>query len=374
MYQLLAGGPAFRTGSGSGIGPLMMRILNEPPPPIQRPDLPPQVFDVIAKAMAKSPYDRYPTAVAFAGRLQQLQMELRLPATELAGGDSATGPLAPAPREADHSGYTGPGLDALIEQFEPHLPAAHPDAAPAYGTTSPSVSRPSTSIPTRSATAPPTRPLTRPPAQDAPPGYAPAAAGHTTTRAGTAPHSIPAPRRTAEPSRPQDDEAPPVDRAGRRGAVVAGVLAVLLAGTAIGVGGILLLGGGGKPAPPPPTRAAPATSAPPSRTPAAVPARVLRAATPRDVRAAGRGQLVNLRWRLAPGNEYPIMVQQADETGSEAPQALPKHTLSTTISGLDPAKGYCFTVGAIVALGQSDGQPATIAWSKPACIRGATAQ
>ena len=47
--------------------------------------------------------------------------------------------------------------------------------------------------------------------------------------------------------------------------------------------------------------------------------------------------------------------------------------MSTTISGLDPAKGYCFVVGAIVALGQSDGQAATIAWSKPACIRGAHA-
>ena len=68
------------------------------------------------------------------------------------------------------------------------------------------------------------------------------------------------------------------------------------------------------------------------------------------------------------------MVQQADETGSQAPQALPKRTLRTTITGLDPKKGYSFTVGAIVALGQSNGEPATIAWSKPACIRGATAQ
>ena len=102
--------------------------------------------------------------------------------------------------------------------------------------------------------------------------------------------------------------------------------------------------------------------------------RVLRAATPRYVRAVGKGQLASLRWRLAANNDYPIMVQQADETGSQAPQALPKRTTNTTISGLDPKKGYCFTVGAIVALGQSDGQAATIAWSKPACVRGATAR
>jgi serine/threonine protein kinase len=362
MYQLLAGGPAFRTGVGTGIGPLMMRILNEPPPPIQRPDVPPQVFDAIATAMAKSPRDRYPSAVAFANRLQQLQMELRLPVTELAGSDSMTGPSRPAPPEVDHSGYTGPGFDLLNPQFEPHLPAAHPDAvvAPPHGNTSPSVSRPSTSIPTRSVTVPPTRP--GPPAPlrpqpTVPPGQ------HT-------PRTL---QETAEPARRQQPAAPPADPASRRGGLVAGVLAVVLVGTGVGVGGILLLSGGDKkPTPPPPT---PTSPGPPSHSAsAAVPARVMRAATPRSLRAVGQGQLASLRWKLAPGNNYPIMVQQADETGSQPPQALPQHTLSTTISGLDPSRGYCFTVGAIVALGQGDGHATTIAWSKPACIRGATVQ
>jgi serine/threonine-protein kinase PknK len=375
MYQLLAGAPAFRAGSGSGLGPLMMRILNEPPPPIQRQDLPPQVFDVIAKAMAKSPGDRFPTAVAFANRLQQLQMELRLPVTELAGGDSMTGPSHPAPAEVDHSGFTGPGLDALIQQFEPHLPAAHPDAPAAFGNTSPSVSRPSTSMPSRSMTAPPAQPPTRPPAPSFPgparrePTVPPAPSGHTS--GSYTPLTLP---QTAEQIRRAEDDAPPSDRAGRRGAIVAGVLALLLVGTGLGVGGILLLGRGGGDAKADPPRTTPATSAPPSRTAAAVPPRVLRAAMPRDVRAVGKGPLASLHWRLLRGNNYPIMVQQADESGSQTPQALPKRTTSTTISGLDPKKGYCFTVGAIVALGQSDGQPATIAWSKPACIRGATAR
>ena len=394
MYQLLAGGPAFRTGSDTGIGPLMMRILNDPPPPIQRSDVPRQVFDIIATAMAKSPDDRFPTAVAFANRLQQLQMELRLPVTELAVGDPGAGPPRPAPREVDHSGYTGPGLDALIQQFDPHLPAAHPNAAspPSPGNTSPSVSRsvsqqsvsqrslsqpsersqpsqrsewsqpsqrsvsmpstsmPSTSMPTRSVTAPPTQP-----------GAAPAG-----------PQPSAAPSQRTSPVRPETAEPAVVDRAGRRGGLVAGILAVLLVGTGIGVGGILLLGGGKKTGPPAPATTSPAPAS--RRTTAAVPARVLRAAMPRDVHAVGKGQLVSLRWRLARGNDYPIMVQQADETGSQTPQALPKRTTSTTISGLDPSKGYCFIVGAMVALGQSDGQSATISWSKPACIRGATAQ
>jgi serine/threonine-protein kinase PknK len=347
MYQLLAGGPAFRTGSGSGIGPLMMRILNEPPPPISRPDLPPQVFDVIVKAMAKAPGDRYPSAVAFANALQRLQLELRLPVTELAGSDSATAPPAPAP--VDHSGFTGPGFDRLVQSFEPHVPAAHPDAAASRSTTSPPAARPP--APVRPAIpGPPERQPTVPPRPRE-----------------TTPRTLP---ETAEPPRP------PASGQTNRGLLIGGgVLAVLLVGTGVGVGAVLLGGGGRRPGPPTtnPTTPAAASSSPGATTPA-VPARVMRAATPRSVRALGKGQLVSLRWKLAPGNDYPILVQQADETGSQAPQALPKHTLSTTISGLDPSKGYCFTVGAIVALGQSNGQRATIAWSKPACIRGATAQ
>jgi serine/threonine protein kinase len=362
MYQLLAGGPAFRTGTGSGIGPLMMRILNEPPPPIQRSDLPPQVFDVIATAMAKSPGDRFPSAVAFANHLQQLQVELRLPVTELPSSGSMAVPPPPAP--ADHSGYTGPGFDLLVRSFEPHLPAAHPDAAaaaPPPPRTSPSVSRPGPTPPP-AALRPPVPPVRQ--QTTAPPP-------HTGPREAT-------PRTLPETAQQNPFPVAPTEKPSRRGVVLAGVLAVLLVGTGVGVTGIFLLSGdgGGKPAPP--TTGPPTTNpspAPPARSTApAVPARVLRAATPRNVRAVGKGQLASLHWTLARGNDYPIMVQQADELGSQAPQALPKHTLSTTISGLDPTKGYCFTVGAIVALGQSNGQPATIAWSKPACIRGATAQ
>jgi serine/threonine-protein kinase PknK len=351
MYQLLAGNPAFRARSGTGIGPLMMRILNEPPPPIQRPDLPPQVFEVITKAMAKAPGDRYPSAVAFATRLQHLQLELRLPVTELAGSDSMTGPQTPAAQEIDHSGFTGPGFDRLVESFEPHRPAAHPDAAaapaaPPRSVPSPPVSRPTAPRPVSQTTAPPA-------ARQAGTGL-----GELTP--GTRPETVEPDRRPA---------APPADRAGRRTGLVVGVAAVVFLGTTAGVGGILLLGGGGGDKPTPgPTSAAPT---PHSTAPAAhVPTSVIRAATPRNLRAVDRGPLVSLRWTLARTNNNPVWVQQNDETGPQTPQGLPPHTLHTTVSGLDPAKGYCFTVGSFVAMGQ----PATIAWSKPVCIRGATVQ
>jgi serine/threonine-protein kinase PknK len=359
MYQLLAGGPAFRTGSGSGIGPLMMRILNEPPPPIQRPDLPPQVFEVIAQAMAKSPADRFPSAVAFATRLQHLQMELRLPVTELAGSDSMPGSPRPASPEVDHSGFTGPGFDLLVRSFEPHLPAAHPDASP------PPPAKPAASA----APSAPAWPVTPPPPSRPPAPRPSPSPQQTTAPPRSTGNTGPTPRTLPETAQPP--EPPPATTAkGGRGVVIGAALAVVLVAAAAGIGVLLTDdGGGGKPTPSPTGTAAssPAGSATP-----AVPARVLRAATPRSVRAIGKGQLATVRWKLTRGNDYPIMVQQNDETGAQTPQALPKHTLSTTISGLDAAKGYCFTVGAIVALGQSNGQAATIAWSKPACIRGAT--
>jgi serine/threonine-protein kinase PknK len=354
MYQLLAGAPAFRARSGSGIGPLMMRILKEPPPPIQRPDLPPQVFEVITKAMAKAPGDRYPSAVAFATRLQHLQMELRLPVTELAGSDSMTGPPpTPPAREVDHSGFTGPGFDQLVESFEPHLPAAHPNAAappPA---------------PPRNVPPPPVVP--RPPAPHpvSPQTTAPPVRHSSTGPREMTPRTLP---ETIEPGRPPAEQQ--VDRTGRRAGLVAGGLAVLLVGTAAGVGGILLLGGGGggdKPTPGPTSAAPTSQSAAPANR---VPPSVIRAATPRDLQAVDRGPLVSLRWKLARGNNDPIWVQQNDVTGPHTPQGFPPHTLRTTISGLDPAKGYCFTVGAFVAMGN----PSTIAWSKPTCIRGAHVQ
>jgi serine/threonine-protein kinase PknK len=349
MYQLLAGGPAFKAGSASGIGALMMRILNEPPPPIRRPDVPPQVFKVIVKAMAKAPGDRYPTAVAFANALQNVQLELRLPVTELAGSDSTTGP--PPPVEVDHSGFTGPGFDVMVQGYEPHVPAAHPDSGPSSNT-SPSMPKP-----------PPRPPAPKP---AAPQQFSFPSVGRQTTLPPARPDGRPSFQST--PDKPSSDGS-------NRGVLLAGGLAVLLVGTGAGVAGILMLGGGdgNKPTPPPQSPTAATSSTPPASTSApVVPEPVMRAARPKNLRASAKGPLVALRWQLGKGNDYPIMVQQSDETGPQTPQALPQHTLKTTIAGLDAKKGYCFTVGSIVALGQSNGQAATIAWSKPVCIRGAT--
>ncbi|NVI86494.1 serine/threonine-protein kinase [Actinomadura sp. BRA 177] len=124
LYQLLAGQPAFKGPPGEGIALLMLRILHEAPPPIPRPDVPPQVSDAIGRAMAKTPEQRYATAVEFAQALQQAQAALGLPVTDVAHS-SATRPAqvptppgpplvpewAPTssdPRSSGSHGWTGP--------------------------------------------------------------------------------------------------------------------------------------------------------------------------------------------------------------------------------------------------------------------------
>ena len=84
-----------------------------------------------------------------------------------------------------------------------------------------------------------------------------------------------------------------------------------------------------------------------------------------------QGTSVVLRWQLGAGNRYPLFVQQAvSGRPPAAPTPVPLGTTTTTVAGLDPRAGYCFEVGALVALGQ----PSALAWSRPVCIRGAVAQ
>jgi hypothetical protein len=193
--------------------------------------------------------------------------------------------------------------------------------------------------------------------------------------------SVPRPREATPQTLPKTvektDQVHPAadDRKGRQGAILAGVLAAVVLGAGVGIGGFLLLGNGtdGGKGTPTPTPTAPRTAG--SLTPAAVPSQVMVAATPRGVRATDKGQIVVLRWKLAKTNDYPIVIQQSDGSGAQPSlQVLPPHSATMTLSGLDAQRGYCFLVGAMVAMGQSDGQAPTIAWSKPKCIRGAQVQ
>jgi serine/threonine-protein kinase PknK len=83
LYQLLAGHSAHQREAEGGIGPLLLRILNEQPPDIVRPGVTPTVMAVIRQAMARRPEDRFGGALQFAERLQALQRVLGHPVTEL---------------------------------------------------------------------------------------------------------------------------------------------------------------------------------------------------------------------------------------------------------------------------------------------------
>lgn len=76
LYTLLAGRAPFEIpGASNARVDLMGRIQTAPLPKLGRADVLPSVEKVLATAMARSPEDRYPSAMAFARALQRLQIE-----------------------------------------------------------------------------------------------------------------------------------------------------------------------------------------------------------------------------------------------------------------------------------------------------------
>ncbi len=77
LYTLLAGRSPFeRPGERNSSADLIERIENAALTSTARPDVPESLERVLDRAMAKSPDDRYPSAVAFARALQKVQIEL----------------------------------------------------------------------------------------------------------------------------------------------------------------------------------------------------------------------------------------------------------------------------------------------------------
>ncbi|WP_426592500.1 serine/threonine-protein kinase [Cellulomonas sp. McL0617] len=84
IYSLLAGRTPFEIAGGQNSAQqLVARIERSPLPPTGRDDVPPALFQVLDKAMAKVPARRYDSAAAVARALQQVESDLRLPVTPL---------------------------------------------------------------------------------------------------------------------------------------------------------------------------------------------------------------------------------------------------------------------------------------------------
>ncbi|GAA2589338.1 protein kinase [Actinomadura fulvescens] len=385
LYQLLAGRPAFKGPRGEGIAPLMLRIMNDPPPAFQRGDVPGPVFDVICQAMAKAPEHRFGSAVEFAQRLQQLQAELGLPITDLAHSGSGSGvvaapvvptfPAHPRPPAVPEWAPTTPRSttapappavtpDGVTEQASPAGPLSpwHPDAAA-------SQSAPPTGYPTT--------PQATPFAQDGGQagGHSGGHAGGQTGGQATADRS-PVPTWPPQPEHPHQYSPPPQSPSGsdgpRRGLIVA-VSVALVGGLAVGIGALALSGGGGGSKDPDALGSSASTpqnggtQAPPGNAP--ITREQLAAARPYGLGAKAFGPTVSLTWRLPrTARQMPILVQQAP-FGTSAVVPVSNGALTTTISELNPKLGYCFRVGSVPGLGP-DGTP-KVSWSRPKCIRGA---
>ncbi|MFC6541384.1 fibronectin type III domain-containing protein [Nonomuraea salmonea] len=109
--------------------------------------------------------------------------------------------------------------------------------------------------------------------------------------------------------------------------------------------------------------AGPATS-PPATLSTPDPA-TLTAYRPKSLKlVADNGTTVTLSWKTARKTEYPVIVQQAPD---DRLMSAPAGSTTYTVGKLDPGTGYCFKVGAVVALGR----PSSVAWSSALCVRGA---
>ncbi|MGH9137443.1 MAG: serine/threonine protein kinase [Acidimicrobiales bacterium] len=83
LYALLAGGPAFLHPGDTSVIPVIKRIASAPVPNLRDKGVPDQIADVIERAMNKLPDDRWRTAEEFGRAMQQAQIALGLPITEM---------------------------------------------------------------------------------------------------------------------------------------------------------------------------------------------------------------------------------------------------------------------------------------------------
>jgi Protein kinase domain len=134
-FEMLAGAPPFRRDQSLAV---MWAQLSAPPPPLtsQRPDLPAAVDQVMFRALAKDPEDRYPSCRAFAAALQ-----------EACGVSAADLPARSAVQQAvagvPPPGAAGPALDLAAPGLDQAGAAAADAGRPQTTPVSPAVGFPS---------------------------------------------------------------------------------------------------------------------------------------------------------------------------------------------------------------------------------------
>ena len=95
LYTLFAGIPAYVRPGEQSIIPVIKRIASDPLPDLTAKNVPAPVVDAITKGMAKSPAERHQSAQDLGRSLQQAQVALGLPMTEMTMLGSASARTAP---------------------------------------------------------------------------------------------------------------------------------------------------------------------------------------------------------------------------------------------------------------------------------------
>ncbi len=227
-YEMLAGEPPFRREQGLAV---MWAQLSTPAPPLtaKRPDLPPAVDEVMAKALAKTPADRYRACGDFADALRaacRIRLDDAVPAAPGAPAGPPPTEMAqirpPSSWPGEETAPTDP--NALAEETSPAGPPLRPAA-----------SRPAEPAPPASWAAHQAPPASwaahQAPPASWPPGQAPAGPSLRP------PDSWPAAPPPVSPGRyPPGGRTPAPRRRGRAAALVVGVIVVLaIAGVAVGL-------------------------------------------------------------------------------------------------------------------------------------------
>jgi serine/threonine-protein kinase len=108
-FEMLSGTPPFRRDQHLA---LLWAQLSEAPPRLtsRRPDLPPAVDQVMRKAMAKSPADRYPRCLDFAEALRAACLPGPATTGPAGTGPATAGPATAGPAEPDPADELGTAL------------------------------------------------------------------------------------------------------------------------------------------------------------------------------------------------------------------------------------------------------------------------
>ena len=89
VHTLMTGQAPFARRGEESVFPMLARIASAPPPDLRPTGVPDEIARVVEAAMAKEPGARPPTARAFGEALQQAQVRLRVPITDMPVADDA---------------------------------------------------------------------------------------------------------------------------------------------------------------------------------------------------------------------------------------------------------------------------------------------